>query len=909
MRIHTIRVEGFKRFRDAFTLDQLIPGINLIAAPNGRGKSTLAEAVRVAFMERHRTASLGETLAPWSQPGATPSVQIEFEREGRRHTLSKTFGSRKSCSLQVQGGGAWNGEEAEQQLADLFSFSYSGKGASKAEHRGVPGLLWVQQGTAGQIAEPVEHAQTYISRALGREMGELAATAGDRVIERVRSELQVLLTRGGKPTGEYAELVKEQQQCTDRLEQLQAAIREYEAAVDAYAQLKAQHAGGEQDRPWERQRAQAAAASARLKALDDLERQRRELQLRQEMVRGRIDECGRKLAAFDEEEQAAAQRQAELEQAVLQDERTLAAVKSAEAALREARAADDQARHALARARQADTRRHHQQSLAAATALQLELQQRLEQVTAHQAELAVRQAEAARLAGFAGAGRKLQQAEAAAANARARLDAVATRIEYQLHGEGVQLDGQMLSGTGARTAVEPVEITLAQLGRIRILPGAKDLSQLKADAERAALELQALLQSLGAATADEARQGERSLAEAQAGVQGLHKTIGALAPKGVEALRADAGAVAGEVQRHRDALAVLPAVGEGEALALPAGAEDESLALPAGAEDESLAVPAGAEDDALAVPAAEQREQLSRQALEKAQARSDTARAEANTAIERLRLARQEHAAAQARLQAPGRDERRRGLQQDLVTQRAELQAHDEQAEQLRAQIAAEQPEQLRLDIQRWTTGAAALEAAHIATGARLQELAGELKAKGALGLQEDAAAVREHVGRLTRQVAERRRRAAALAHLLQVLQDQRAEVARSIRAPLQRHLNHYLAIQFPGTSIELDEQLRPVRITRQGPFGSESGGFEELSGGEREQLGIIARLAYADLLKEAGKPTLLMLDDSLVNSDAERLGRMKRVLYDAGQRHQILIFTCHQEDWLDLGVVPRGLQ
>jgi hypothetical protein len=34
----------------------------------------------------------------------------------------------------------------------------------------------------------------------------------------------------------------------------------------------------------------------------------------------------------------------------------------------------------------------------------------------------------------------------------------------------------------------------------------------------------------------------------------------------------------------------------------------------------------------------------------------------------------------------------------------------------------------------------------------------------------------------------------------------------------------------------------------------------------------------------------------------------MKRVLFDAGTRHQILLFTCHPANWRDLGVVPRSL-
>ena len=85
-------------------------------------------------------------------------------------------------------------------------------------------------------------------------------------------------------------------------------------------------------------------------------------------------------------------------------------------------------------------------------------------------------------------------------------------------------------------------------------------------------------------------------------------------------------------------------------------------------------------------------------------------------------------------------------------------------------------------------------------------------------------------------------------------------------------------------------------------------GEFGTLSFGAREQMGVISRLAYADLLKEAGRPTLVILDDALVHSDDERLAQMKRVLFDAAQRHQVLLFTCHPADWRDMGVPMRAL-
>ena len=140
-------------------------------------------------------------------------------------------------------------------------------------------------------------------------------------------------------------------------------------------------------------------------------------------------------------------------------------------------------------------------------------------------------------------------------------------------------------------------------------------------------------------------------------------------------------------------------------------------------------------------------------------------------------------------------------------------------------------------------------------------------------------------------------------------LTEHRLELTRQLQAPLQRHLNHYLQLLFPEASLKVDENLIPEILVRQGNGGEERGKFEELSFGAREQMALISRLAYADLLLEAGRPTLIILDDALVHSDAERLKAMKRVLYDAAQRHQILLFTCHPDNWRDLGVIARDME
>ena len=184
-----------------------------------------------------------------------------------------------------------------------------------------------------------------------------------------------------------------------------------------------------------------------------------------------------------------------------------------------------------------------------------------------------------------------------------------------------------------------------------------------------------------------------------------------------------------------------------------------------------------------------------------------------------------------------------------------------------------------------------------------------ELESAGTQGLEERQAALARDLEQAQRRAEELRRRAAALDHLQKLLKDKRGALTRKLQAPLQKHLNHYLQLLFPQAHLEIDETLSPGPLTRSGPAGPESGAFEALSFGAREQMGVISRLAYADLLREAGRPTLIILDDALVHSDEGRLALMKRILFDVCTRHQILLFTCHPSKWRDLGVPERALQ
>ena len=60
MKISRIALEEFRKFRQPLSLDNLQDGLNLFVGPNEAGKSTIAAAIRAAFLERYSTSKVAE---------------------------------------------------------------------------------------------------------------------------------------------------------------------------------------------------------------------------------------------------------------------------------------------------------------------------------------------------------------------------------------------------------------------------------------------------------------------------------------------------------------------------------------------------------------------------------------------------------------------------------------------------------------------------------------------------------------------------------------------------------------------------------------------------------------------------------------------------------------------------------
>jgi hypothetical protein len=268
-----------------------------------------------------------------------------------------------------------------------------------------------------------------------------------------------------------------------------------------------------------------------------------------------------------------------------------------------------------------------------------------------------------------------------------------------------------------------------------------------------------------------------------------------------------------------------------------------------------------------------------------------------------------EHRALQISLDDPQRRQQQNEFARRLVELRAQEASLKQQMADRAERIQAANPDMLQLDIQRFKSSADEAQAVYNKRELERIEIRAQLGALDADGLEEQRARSGSELESLERRHAELDRRARALDLLASLLVDKRQTLTRRLQAPLQKHLNHYLQLLVPQAALEVDEHLAPGTLKRKGAHGMEAGNFDELSFGAREQTGLISRLAYADLLKESGKPTLIILDDALVHTDPRRLEQMKRILFDAAQRHQILLFSCHPDNGRDHGVAATDLQ
>jgi len=179
-----------------------------------------------------------------------------------------------------------------------------------------------------------------------------------------------------------------------------------------------------------------------------------------------------------------------------------------------------------------------------------------------------------------------------------------------------------------------------------------------------------------------------------------------------------------------------------------------------------------------------------------------------------------------------------------------------------------------------------------------LTEVQTRLTIHGEEGLHEKLHMAQIRLERVEHENRSLFRRSAVAKLLFESMRDERDKARQAYVAPLKEKIEGLGRLVFDDTfQVDINEDLQIANRTLKGVTVP----FDSLSGGTKEQLSLIFRLACSMIVaKDGGTP--LILDDALGYTDPERLRLMGAVLAKAAKECQIVIFTCTPDRYGNVG-------
>jgi len=229
-----------------------------------------------------------------------------------------------------------------------------------------------------------------------------------------------------------------------------------------------------------------------------------------------------------------------------------------------------------------------------------------------------------------------------------------------------------------------------------------------------------------------------------------------------------------------------------------------------------------------------------------------------------------------------------------LESTAAELHAVVTRLEQDRGETA----EEIDAQIRRLENAARLYHEEATRLGIEIAEASGIITASEGDGVDEALDAARTEQSRLNAQVDACEQEVAVLELLRDTLKSAEMEAKTRYLAPVITRVQPYLKMLLPATDLILDEDLHITAVRRNGLEEE----FAKLSEGTQEQIAVLARLGFAELLLDQGRPATVILDDALVFSDDDRIERMFDIMTRAAERIQIIVLTCRKRLFTRLG-------
>ncbi|OBK70995.1 ATP-binding protein [Mycobacterium sp. 1274761.0] len=854
MRIHRLVLTNYRGITHR-EIDFPDHGVVVICGANEVGKSSMIEALDLLLEAKDRSTKKEVKQVKPTHADVGAEITAEISTGPYRFVYRKRFHKRAETALTVLAPRReqLTGDEAHDRVLAMLEET-------------VDVALWqaqrvLQAASTGAVDLSGCDA---LSRALDVAAGEAVQLSGAEplLVDRIDAEYLKYFTPTGRPTGEWAAATKRMQAADDEVARCAAAVAEVDDAVrthasltaeleqltaqraEAVATLTAAQAAADEVAALTQQLKQAqvvvAAADATLQASVAALTDRRRLQ---------ADITDRTAAVADLERAAA---QAHEEELIAREVQT-----AAEAAAEEARAAVETSRDRVESARLAVEQLSARDEADRLSARLSKIDTALRETQEVERALASITLTDALMRDLESAAVTVERAVGHAESASARIEVTAAAdVDLIIGGQPVMLEA---GGTWSAHASGATDIDLPGVLTARVVPGtpASD-SQAKLDAAQ-----QVLAAALAAVGVDDLA-GARALDQRRRELAGARDrltatTDGLIGDDDVDALW---GRLA-ELRARTTAVAPQPADSATARAELDQATAEQQKAI-ADCETHRKVAEAAAKT-------------LGERATQASVAREKFTACYAELVVSRDRLAQQ-----------------RADVSDDELVVKAEADGDKARraaglAAELTDELARRAPQSVAATLDAAARSVDAIRKRHDEVADALRLVAAQLKVygtEGRKGLLDAAETEREHAEAEFLRV---HRRARAAEMLRTVMARHRDATRLRYVHPFRAEVERLGRIVFGETfEVEVDSRLQICSRTLSGRTVP----YESLSGGAKEQLGIVARLAGAALVAQEDSVPVV-IDDALGFTDPDRLVRMGAVFDAVGGEGQVIVLTC----------------
>jgi DNA repair exonuclease SbcCD ATPase subunit len=885
MEITRLSVAGVGRFADEVVVEGFGAGVNVLAAANEAGKSTLFRALRACIFERHKSKSR-EIESLRTQGANLPArISLDFTHDGRAYRIVKSFLRAPGASLCVDGKEIAKDRAADEMLWEIL-------GIEPMNIRSVDpaafAMLWVGQRDSFDLPPVTKAGETALGAAIQSEVGAIAGSEKAKaILTEMQAELAKYVTeKTGKPLAQ-GPLGQARRECDDCRTDLEAHRQRLAILEDQFAtleRLRGERAGAadpamaaQHERDLHEARGEVQAARQAADKLSRLEAEERRCHAQAEAASAKLTQLQTLAASIAEQRRRERGLSVDVEQLSGQEKQLRAGLAEARSQVR-----------AIEDAEQADTERdrllEQLGGAAAKRGIKAEAERKAALLTGILERRTKIRGECDACKVTAKALRSLDEAERELSLIEERLASAASTLSIALMpgaGPDILIDGRPAKDGESLAVTAPMTVAFGERATLTVSPPAgfgEDHAKTRASllAKRAKLQAAA-----GVVGIEEAR---KAFARRQALETQLTGIDAELAAIGVEADGAE------------DALSGL----QREAARLEA--EIHEAMSRAGAE--ALPDPAAVEAERQAIAARRDALRGQRKILDAAiheihgelEAKASQ-RGALSGEFEELRRALSANLAA---LPEDRRDAEIAAASRQLDAARtAHQQAAGALADMRGRTPPPEELERLGNKLTRLEHAAANRKTQLAELDRTIANLEGQIQSAGGDGLGEKVAALESQLAQAEAELRRHEKRVAVARLLAETIAQALDESRERFYAPVLRNLKPYINDLFPGAALTLGDSFQVSGLRRDGA-GPED--FSQLSDGTQEQIAVLVRLAMGALLADRGSPVPIILDDALVFSDDDRIERMFDALTRAGAKQQIIVLTCRSRTFAALG-------